>query len=79
MEFHVTLIEPVANLAVIEDAILAFDPAAQIDVDKLGQTLRVAAFVEAAELVSLLDQAGYPVDASQVVELPAICCGGCGG
>lgn len=79
MEFHVRLTNPITDLASIEDAIQAFDPAAQIDIDKLGQNLRVAAFVEATELVSLLDRAGYRVNPLQVVQLPAICCGGCGG
>ena len=79
MEFHVRLTHPIADLATIEDAIQTFDPAAQIDIDKLGQNLRVAAFVEASELVSLLNRAGYQVNPLQVVQLPSICCGGCGG
>lgn len=79
MEFHVRLTQPIADLATIEDAIQTFDPAAQIDVDKLGQNLRVAAFVEGSDLVSLLNRAGYQVNPLQVVQLPSICCGGCGG
>jgi hypothetical protein len=79
MEFHIRLAQPITDLATIEDAILSVDPGAQVDIDKLGETLRVAAYVEAPELVSLLNRAGYPVDPLQVVQLPAICCGGCGG
>ena len=79
MEFHIRLTHPIADLAMIEDAIRTLDPAAQIDIDKPGQKLRVAAYVEGAELVSLLSRAGYPVDPLQVVQLPSICCGGCSG
>jgi len=79
MEFHVKLAAPITDLGTIEDAIRAFDPAAQIDIDKPGQNLRVAASFEASDLVSLLRDAGYPVNPLQVVQLPSICCGGCSG
>lgn len=79
MEFHVRLAQPITDLATIEDAIQSFDPGAQVDIDKQGENLRVAAYVEASELVSLLNRAGYRVDPLQIVQLPAICCGGCGG
>ena len=79
MEFHVRLPHPIADLAAIEDAIQTCDPAAQIDIDKQGQNLRVAAFLKASELVSLLNSAGYEVNPMQVVQLPSICCGGCSG
>ena len=79
MEFHVRLTHAIADFAAVEDAIHTFDPAAQIDIDKPGENLRVAASMEAFELVSLLDRMGYPVNPSQVVQLPSICCGGCGG
>lgn len=79
MEFHVTLIQPVADLAAVADAVRAIDPVGQVDIDKPGKTLRVAAHVEASELVSVLSGAGCAVSDSQVVQLPSICCGGCGG
>lgn len=79
MEYHIRLTNPVVDLARIEAEFLAVDPSAQIDIDKSGQHLRVAAHVEAPELVSVLDRAGYPVLSHQVVQLPSICCGGCGG
>lgn len=79
MEYHVKLSHPVADICVIEDAIQAFDPAAQVDIDKPNQTLRVAGYLEATELVSLLNRNGCPVDPQQVVQLPSMCCGGCGG
>ncbi len=79
MEFQVKLAHPIADLAIIEDAIRAFDPAAQIDIDRPGRILRVAASIEASGLVILLKDAGCPVDPLQIVQLPSICCGGCGG
>ena len=79
MEFHVKLAQPLADFETIQEAIRAFDPAAQIDIDKPRQNLRVAASLEATELVGLLKGAGYPVSPLQVVQLPSVCCGGCGG
>lgn len=79
MEFHITLKQPVADLGAIENAIRNVDPAAQIDIDKRTQNLRVAAHIDATELASVLNRAGYPVQPLQVVQLPSGCCGGCGG
>ena len=79
MEYHVRLTKPLVDLGSIESELRAVDPAAQVDIDTPKQHLRVAAHVEAAELVSVLDRAGYPVLAQHVTQLPSICCGGCGG
>lgn len=78
MEFHVQL-NARPDLGRFEDAIHDLDPAAVLDVDSSGTVLRVAAAVNATELVALLAQAGHPVAAGQVRQLPAICCGGCSG
>jgi len=79
MEYHVKLTAPVADLAAIAAAIEALDPAAQVDIDRPKQHLRVAAQLEASELKRLLDRAGYPVQPNQIAQQPSICCGGCGG
>jgi len=79
MEYHIKLTKPLADLGAIEAELQTIDPAAQIDVDKPKQHLRVAAHMEVPELVSALDRAGYPVLPHQVIQLPSICCGGCGG
>jgi hypothetical protein len=79
MEFQVKLTNPIADFGMIEDAIRAFDPAAQVDIDDPCRTLRVAASVEASELAALLRDAGCPVSPLQIVQLPSICCGGCSG
>ena len=79
MEYHVRLGKALADLAPIEAELRAVDPMAQVDIDTPKEHLRVAAHLEPAELVSALDRAGYPVLPHQVVQLPSICCGGCGG
>lgn len=82
MEFHIGMTgaipEPGA-IGTIETAIRAVDPAALVDLDPSGRTLRVAASVDVAELVALLGQAGCPVALDQVTQVPSICCGGCSG
>ena len=79
MEFHVKMLAPLADLDAIERAIAAVDPSALVDVDAAGPTLRVAASIDAVELLALLAQAGYPVARQQVAAVASICCGGCSG
>lgn len=78
MEFHVRASRPLPPLAVIEDALLALDPAAVVDVD-LAQGLRVNAAIDAAGLVALLNQVGGTVESGEVEQQPSVCCGGCSG
>ncbi len=79
MEFHVQLNAARPDLDRFDDAIRDVGPAAGFGVDAGGAVRRVAAAVQASELVALLAQAGYPVAAAQVRQLPSICCGGCSG
>lgn len=79
MEFHIETRGLTPNLDAINEAIGAVDPGVMADLDTSGATLRVAAAVESAELMMLLAQAGFPVVARQVRQLPSMCCGGCGG
>ena len=79
MEFHIRLTRPLADLRRIEAGFQALDAAAQIDVDEPRRLLRIAAHVDAAELMNVLNRAGYPVPPGDVVQLPSICFGGCGG
>ena len=78
MEYRIRLTAPLTDLTPIQTQLYAVDPAAQIDIDKPKEYLRVAAHVEAPELVRALDRAGYPVLPHQVIQLPSICCGGRG-
>lgn len=79
MEFHIKLDAASADVDTVRDALQAVDPAAVVDIDSSGQLLRVAAAVDSAELLSVIRQAGYAVDADRVTQVPSVCCGGCGG
>lgn len=79
MEFHVRLDGAHPDLDALGDAIREVDPSALLDIDSSGTLLRVAAAVQAGELVVLLAGAGSPVTRGQVTQLPSICCGGCSG
>ncbi len=78
MEFHVTMPDAI-DPGAIEHAIRAVDPAALVDIDPAGPTLRVAATVDLPQLLALLNRAGYPVSHHHVVQVPSTCCGGCSG
>ena len=78
MEFHVSIPGPI-DPGAIELALRTADASALVDVDPATQALRVAASVDAAQLLSVLHRAGYPVHRAQVMQVPTNCCGGCGG
>ena len=79
MEFHITMSGPITDIGAIGNAISAVDPAALVDTDASAHTLRVAASVDADQLVALMGQAGFPIGLEQVVQIPSVCCGGCSG
>lgn len=77
MEFHIKLAGTTLDLGAIEHAIRAVDPSTLVDMDPHGDAVRVSTSVDAAQLVALLGQAGYPVAQHQVAQAPSTCCGGC--
>lgn len=77
MQFQIRMAGPMPDIDAIEHAIREVDPAALVDM--VGQTLRVAASIDATLLASLISQAGYPVSQHQLERVPSECCGGCGG
>jgi len=77
MEFHIDMTGLTPDLDVIEQAIRAVDPAALVDVD--DARLRVSAWVDAARILLLINQAGYPVEQDRVSQIASTCCGGCSG
>lgn len=79
MEFHVKTTGWAPDVNLIREAVRAVDPSALVDIDPAGGMLRVAAAVDAAALIALVNQAGYTVMPDQVIQLPSICCGGCSG
>ena len=79
MEYHIRLTAPPADIRHIESVLQAIDPAALVDIDKHKAHLRVAASIDTADLMSALDDAGFPVLPNQIIQLASVCCGGCGG
>ncbi|HET7561037.1 MAG TPA: hypothetical protein VFJ87_01500 [Rhodanobacteraceae bacterium] len=79
MEFHIDTNGVQPNLRAVNDALLAVDPAAMADIDPANGMLRVSAELSSPELLALLTQAGYPVDWRRLRQVPAVCCGACGG
>lgn len=79
MEFHVALTTAAPDAALVRDALFDLDPSAVVDLDMSGTVMRISASAKIDELVIVLHQAGWPVAAQDVAQLPSICCGGCGG
>jgi hypothetical protein len=79
MEFHIALSDTAPAPGVVHDALFDVDPTAVVDLDMSALVMRVSAAATAAELVDVLQRTGWLVTAHQVVQLPSICCGGCGG
>jgi len=79
MEFHIALTDTSPSLNAIRDALFGMDPAAVVDLDMNGLVMRISSSAEAVDLVEVLRQTGWTVAPEQVVQLPSICCGGCGG
>lgn len=79
MEFHIDMTGLSPDLSAIEEAIHAVDPAALVDVDTAGDTLRISAWLDGAGLLLLINQAGYRVAHDRVSQIPSTCCGGCSG
>lgn len=80
MQYTVTQIPQGFDLGVVTEMLTVFDPAAVVDIDDSGSTLRLSTVLGTAELVPLLKAAGVPIAArSGVEQVPSECCGGCGG
>lgn len=79
MQFKIKITGSIPDVGAVEQAIRGVDPSALVDIDQTGQTLRVAASIDAAHLLGLMSQAGYPVAEEQLERVPSECCGGCGG
>lgn len=67
------------DVGAIEKALRAVDPSALVDIDSTGRTLRIAASIDAVQLLGVMKEAGYPVKEDQLERAPSECCGGCGG
>jgi hypothetical protein len=79
MEFSFRTTGAAIDLAALERRLVAIDPAAVLDLDESGQTLRVATTATCDELLACLRAAGMEADAGDLDQLPSVCCGGCSG
>lgn len=79
MEYHIDMSGAKPDLRAIEDALYDLDPAVVVAMGRDGSTLKIATYIPMTDLLGLMQQAGSQVELQQVVELPSICCGGCGG
>lgn len=79
MEYHIDMDGMKPDLRAIEDVLYDLDPAVIVAMARDGNTLRIATYMPMTDLLGLIRQAGCPLEPRQVVELPSICCGGCGG
>ena len=79
MEYRIRNRPVALDLPRLQSAVLALDPAALVDRDPLDGAVRVAATLEVDALVQVLTSAGMAAAAGQVMLVPSVCCGGCGG
>lgn len=83
MEFHIKLAGAVPGArpdpAHVERLLQDIDPAALGDVDASGQTLRLSAALDRAQLLEVLHRAGWALAPEDVYQVPSVCCGGCSG
>ena len=79
MQFRIKLSHSAPALGAIEHSIREVDPAALVDIDKTGETLRVSATLGADHLLDILKKTGWPVAENDLERVPSECCGGCGG
>jgi hypothetical protein len=79
MEFHIALTDASPRPDVVQEAMYDIDPSALVDLDMSGLVMRISSWVPVSDLITVLHHTGWMVKSEQVVELPSICCGGCGG
>ena len=77
MEFRIRLAAQTPDVAAINDVLQSVDATAYVDIDPVDHSLRVTAWLEGADITSLLTNSGHCV--REIRQLPSICCGGCGG
>jgi len=79
MEFRIATHRTIPDVPAIERSLREADPAALVDFESASAQLRISTFISAPELAEVVDRAGFPVSADQVIRMPSECCGGCGG
>jgi hypothetical protein len=80
MEYHIDLPANAlsgAQLAGVEDALLAQDSGAAVDLHQ-GK-LRISTLLRSDEVRALLRQEGCEVEQGAIYQVPSTCCGSCSG
>ena len=68
-----------ADLSALRRRLDEADPAAMLDMDPGNGHVRISTLIGAVELLALINGAGYPLRADELLQVPSQCCGGCGG
>ena len=68
-----------ADLARVDRALAALDPAALCDFDMATCTIRIQTAATHSEVLTGLRGEGVAASPSTLFQLPSECCGGCGG
>ena len=79
MEYAFELPCAMPDLSPLDRAIIGLDPAALVDMDAGGRTIRMATVLTRDELLSCMRESGLPAEPSRLRQLPSMCCGGCSG
>jgi hypothetical protein len=79
MQFTLRIHEPITAVRGLEDALRVGDPAALLDVDSTGVTLRLSTSLRPDEICRHLTWAGCLANPDELQDVFADCCGGCGG
>lgn len=79
MEYEIPLSGRAADIAAVNTALRAVDPAALADLHPSGSPLRISTSLGAAEVSALVTTTGLATPASAVEQQPSVCCGGCSG
>lgn len=67
------------DLALVVERLAVADPSSVVDRESASGALRIATVLAPAELCAALAAAGLRVREADLVYLPSVCCGGCGG
>lgn len=79
MEFHINTTRARVDADRVQQALWQIDPASVAQVDSDGRMMRVNVEADASRLLTVLQSVDVPVDAGDIIQIPSICCGGCGG
>ncbi|MCK9490150.1 MAG: hypothetical protein M0Q42_12315 [Xanthomonadales bacterium] len=78
MEFHIHL-DSRPDLTALGAVLQRADPAALVDFQADTGRLRIATWLEAADIVEAFGDIDHPLAVADIELQPSVCCGGCSG